>query len=340
MEIRVLKPILRKLPVIVLLLDLALVATIFMAWKLDRAILRSIRDSLFSQITSDPEVFKATEQQLADRYAFLIEKKDMVDTYVSQLSGKISYLDLDVKQQLQKIRSIPEQAKFITLLYSKNGGGDICGDFTSLTQSMSMINQGNGYGCCSDHSEVFLALSHIYGLTSREITHKMHAFNEVYDSDKRKWLWVDSQYALMAKDARGEYLSAMEVKEFLDNGKKIDYEFFGTEYHTFQNGSPSKHPYFSDPKSFSYLSMPLGNNVYHLDSFYQRMRFFPKTVQQFVALLLGKQPGYLVYTKSRSEVKTFYIAKMLGRGSFLLLTFLNLAALGVLIFRFSLPKYG
>ena len=192
------------------------------------------------------------------------------------------------------------KAQFIALLYSKNGGPG-CGDFSDLMNAILEIDDNDGMGCCSDHSEVFIALSHVLGLNSREVSHTGHTFNEIYDPDVNKWLWIDTQYALMAKDDEGNYLSLLEMMKRMREGQQIRYDFFGNSSHLFSRSLPNEHIHYDSKDDFEYIMLTLGDNVFSQDHFNGKLKFLPKSIRQIISLVLGMQPKHIIYAPEMNE---------------------------------------
>ena len=115
--------------------------------------------------------------------------------------------------------------------FVKIGKGEISlqGAFPNLIRNLHLIpltnlllpvflqirEQGKGY--CADYSQVFTALALSTGIPVREWGlgfegfGRGHAFNEVYDSEQRKWVFIDSYHSLYVID-RGSHnpLSTIE----------------------------------------------------------------------------------------------------------------------------------
>ena len=155
----------------------------------------------------------------------LAEDETAVTEYSKKIRESVKFITPEVEKKLQT-SDVVSKAEIIALLYSKNGGAG-CGDSKFLIDNIKRLD--GRLGCCSDHAEVFIALSHIFGLESREVHHTIHTFNEFYDPKKGKWIWVDTQYAIMAKDDKNNFLSMLEMMKFMKEGRTIVYHFFGME---------------------------------------------------------------------------------------------------------------
>ncbi len=188
----------------------------------------------------------------------------------------------------------PESVKKMVLEFSKNGIEGGCGDFSGdLIKNILWIMR--GFGCCSDHSQVFIALSLIQGIGAREV-HNIggHTFNEYWDKGLNKWIWVDPQYALMATDSNGNYLGILEIQKLIADREPVNWDFFGTSQHVLSRVAIEDIAYYK-PSSFKGLQMTLGNNVFQEDLWNHRLSFLPREIVQGVLLVVGIKPGYAYY---------------------------------------------
>ena len=90
----------------------------------------------------------------------------------------------------------------------------------------------DGYGYCADFVKVFLALAHAADVPARQWAFSLDGFGghghtivEIYDRERRKWLFMDVYNNFHARNAAtGEVLSALELREALRHGAE-DIEF-------------------------------------------------------------------------------------------------------------------
>ena len=90
-----------------------------------------------------------------------------------------------------------------------------------------IVTQGKGY--CADFTQVYLGLAHASGLFAREWAFsqdgfggKGHAFIEIYDRSRARWLWLDVYNNVHAVDERtGDPLSAAQFKAYVA-GERTD----------------------------------------------------------------------------------------------------------------------
>ena len=253
----------------------------------------SIREAFVTESTPDLGLFALPPDALAAR-GFRTETPESIETWKRENLPRIPYLDAAT------IAALPEEpvarARAIALLYSVNGGA-ICGGFENLLDALQRMPQ--GYGCCSDHGEGFLALGQALGLTVREVHHTEHAFNEFWVPALGKWVFIDTQYALMARDPDGTWLGAFEIRERLREGKPFEYDFFGGPRHAFAKGFPWKtpwdSPYYNDIEGFKNLRLIWGSNIYEQDRFEARLAWLPRAARHVIGHLVGVFPPRVLY---------------------------------------------
>lgn len=233
---------------------------------------------------------------------FSLKPNEMLEGGVPFIYYKQKYLtDFFSQNQIEAFKfadSIPfyRRVQKIVLSYSKNGG-EGCGLYSDdLIKNIKWLHQDNGHGCCSDHSQVFLAMCLVNRIFPREVHHKSHTFAEYFDPNFGKWIWVDSQYCLMATDDTGNFLGLNEIYNYLREKKPVKWVFFGNENHAFYHKVISSEitNYFN-PEEFEVLTMTLGNNVFGQDYYNKKLAFLPKELRQALLLTMGIQPKYLMY---------------------------------------------
>lgn len=190
-------------------------------------------------------------------------------------------------------------AQKIVLLFSKNGSAEPsdCGLYSNnLEENIKWLNTNEGHGCCSDHAQVFVALGILAGLPVREVHNDSHTFNEFWDRQLNKWIWIDPQYWLMAKDSNGILLSLIEIQDAYRAGYKPDFYMF-SEGRNYLNNISLNDVFDTYYKSdnFKVIRMTLGNNVFIVDKFNSYLSFFPKSLIQAILLTLNLQPGFAYY---------------------------------------------
>lgn len=206
--------------------------------------------------------------------------------FVNRYADRINRLVLpDVKGK----RSV-EAVKKLVLAFSRNGVEGGCGEKSpDLIQNIDWVM--NGHGCCSDHAQVFIALALLHEIPAREVSNRMHTFNEYWDERLGKWVWVDPQFALMATDARGRHLGLWEIQQRLKARQEVRWDFFGTSVHLFAREPVTSHPIFQ-PAAFGSIHLVLGNRVFRVNEWNRRLAFLPKAVRQMVLYSIEIEPHY------------------------------------------------
>lgn len=247
------------------------------------------RFAFFTQITESNEVFS-------------LEPDEMQSAGVPFICYKQKYLsDFFSQNQIEAFKfadTVPfyKRVQKIVLSYSKNGG-EGCGLYSDdLIKNIRWLHEDNGHGCCSDHSQVFLAMCLVNRIFPREVHHKSHTFAEYFDPNEGKWVWVDSQYCLMARDEAGQLIGLNGIYRCMQEKKPVKWEFFGNENHAFYHKAISSEitNYFN-PEEFDVLTMTLGNNVFAQDYYNKKMAFLPKEIRQVLLLTFGIQPKYMMF---------------------------------------------
>ena len=253
-----------------------------------------LRNALLSKHTNDINQFNLPPKLLV-KEGFAVDSPTVRSKYHSTIKKQIrAFQKIDFKGAHTE-----DQVKDIVLSFSKNGGPG-CGDFQNIVHKIESLSAKSGQGCCSDHSEVFIALATINGIETREVHNSRHTFNEYYNEELGKWIWVDPQYAIMARDQHGELLSLSQIRQMYFFEKKVLYDFFGNQYHEFSTSSPYEHEYYDNSDDFSFMMLTLGNNVFEYDLLTEQYSFLPKIVRQSIFMVIGLQPSYLIYSDTNT----------------------------------------
>jgi hypothetical protein len=323
----------RKTLYLIISLDVIIIISFLLLYKYKQKYIVNIRQALFSTITAKDDVFIAAPDKLIRVYGFKTEpeplKKEFYSfienlEYVRNGSGLIA----NQKDEIKK-------AKSIVMLFQKEDE-DKQADFPSLLEKIRTMSKANVYGDCSDNAAVFMALGSFFGLTVREVHNTVHVFNEMYSDDLHKWIWIDPENAIMATNEKGEYLSLIEMTQMYIDNKKIDFELFG------KNKYPELRKnyfyYYYDKKDkFSYIMMTLGNNIYEVDKYMNRMTFLPKVFGQFIMLIGNIQPHYVIYSGNRDVIIKWNCMKYLSISSICGVILINIAIVPIIFHKRS-PK--
>jgi hypothetical protein len=199
----------------------------------------------------------------------------------------------------------------------KRVGGPIQG---SLGKAYTGITQ-HGRGYCADFTQVFTGLAVAAGLPVRiwSISFQSfgagHAFNEIYDQRRRKWLLVDPFHSLYFIDPNTqELLSVLEVHHRL---LAIDGETRPVAIRRIVEG---RLPFRSEETALEYyrrgmpqLALAWGNNVFDYDQSAAVRWGAPvsRHVERALGIVTGEYPGLRIYPRgvSHRDVDSLFRAR-------------------------------
>lgn len=263
-------------------------------------------------------------------------KEDFLTPY-GFLHWKEKYYNLTEKRELLKIHlndgTFLDSLKQMVNSFSRNGGSG-CGTHSdNLIENFYWVK--NAGGCCSDHSQVFLAILLSNGFIAREVHNYEHTFNEVYDKKNKKWIWIDSQYKLVAFNSEGELLNIYEIFKNYQSDKNINFSFFGDKNDAFYGkdvnktiSNTSDGSYWSKD-GFSVLFFTNGNNIFRENYLNLKYSFLPREISQTLFLTLGLRPNYLYYDPFHVKKDTFNNVKVFLITSLLMLLLGNLIVIKI-----------
>lgn len=178
------------------------------------------------------------------------------------------------------------------------GRGPIQSD--TLTALERITKEGVGY--CADYTQVFNALGRAADLTVREWGMSFegyggdgHAFSEVWDRQKQKWVFIDTFFSFYVRDDKGQPVSATEFREALLDGTASGLEIVPINRDKFGFKYPEKAiEYYR--KGAPRFFMIWGNNVLSYDES-RAVKVFSKvskSAEQAAAIVTGVQPRLLI----------------------------------------------
>lgn len=281
--------------VAVVLLDLVVIAALGYVHRRDPNWLVFSRAALFTRFVEDPTSLAAGPVEMREA-GFSSDSPAAIADWRRRLGTEADW----VAPALSVEGSTASRVSAMVPMFSRNGGLT-CGVFGGLADKFARIGAENGYGCCSDHSEVMLALLAMAGIDGREVHHSSHTFVEFYAPESNGWVWVDPQYALMARDEEGRLLSLVELRDSRLSGRPVEFEFIGSDYHEFHDRSPLDQRFYDEPSDFADLTVTWGNDVFAQARWNERLGPLPKSVRQGLGLLAGEVPGYVTIDDGRSD---------------------------------------
>jgi hypothetical protein len=230
--------------------------------------------------------------------SFKLDSEPAVRGWLDRSAGTVPYLD----EIFALEGSATERVRAMVPIFSRNGDLVDCGHFRDLADTLQRIATDDGYGCCSDHTEAFLALASLLGISAREMIHTDHVFAEFYEPDSGRWVWVDPQFALMARDEAGGYLSLMQLRDRYLADESVEFEFIGNAFHVLSDMDPKRQRFYDEASDFAVYSATWGNNVFEQDAFDRRFGFLPIYARQLVGLVTGQFPGYRTLVDEHSPL--------------------------------------
>lgn len=180
----------------------------------------------------------------------------------------------------------------------QEGGGIRSGD-TLLTYAG--IRDGRGY--CADYSRVFTAFSTTSGIAVRAWGFGLdgfgegHAFNEIYDPELGKWVFVDSFYSLYVLDRPTSVpLSVMEFRDALADGldgEQLEVVPINRDRFAFRSADAAIEYYREGSDQF-YLNW--GTSAFNFETL-AAARFLaglPRPIEVFGSIILGLRPDIVI----------------------------------------------
>jgi len=257
-----------------------------------RGILLEFRNSLMMRSSSNSLLFTSPPDDLVS-HEFHIDSPEIVADWRSRLRGELSFAGVS------NFRDEIDRAKAVVLSFSRSGDNRPIYRMP-LLDKIAETQRGNGF--CSDYVEVFLALSEVNGLTAREVQNDVHGFADFFSPSRSKWIFVDPQYAILATDEAGAYLSSLEIRQRRMTGLPVHFVFFGTADRTIKSeADPRFQAFYGDASRFKRYVLTYGNNVLTEASRSESLAFLPWEVRQLLLYLSRTKPHFLLLADSFTE---------------------------------------
>ena len=180
----------------------------------------------------------------------------------------------------------------------KRGRGAIQDDTVTALERITA----DGAGYCADYTQVYGALGRAAGLSVREWGMSFdgyggdgHAFNEVWDRSRGKWLFIDSFNSFFVTDLQGQPLSATEIRRALLDGTTNELQVVPI--------NPAKFGFKSPARALEYYRrgaprffLVWGNNMLTYDAAPAVKAFsgVSRSAEQVVGIALGLQPKLVI----------------------------------------------
>ena len=222
-----------RVSVFFLIVDFALLGTVVYLERTKGGALVSAREALYTEWLTDPAALEAAPDELAAN-GFLTDSPETIARWRKRIEEIPAYRDM--LAGLDEEPSTLDKAKRISLSFSRNGGKPY-GQLADLDDKLNTISS-PPQGYCNDHTEVFLALASVAGIDTSELIVGGHVTCDVYCPEWKRWVWIDPEFALLAKGPDGHYLSGIELHEAYAKDEPFEFEFFGLPVHEFSQGDP------------------------------------------------------------------------------------------------------
>lgn len=274
-----------------------LLAVSFVVYPLYPQLLIDFRYGLFGRIVDSPHLAELPPGQLfAD--GFLRDDPELVAVWRTQLLSELDYL-ADRPADFEG-RATLEKAKWLAARMSGGGGAGVFGDAALLIDKLHAMP--SGVGKCSDYVEGFEALCSVFGIDTFEFSITHHTVAAVHCPELAKWVYIDPQFCLLARDAGGHYLSPVEMRQVALSGERLDFHFFGDSARQFARLNPQKLGYYDAIDDFAEFVMPYGNNVLTVDANRTSLRWVPKPVRQLWYKWMGIMPDYMILRDAQTQI--------------------------------------
>lgn len=220
--------------------------------------------------------------------------------YVNEVAGTIE--NASSPSALQRALGI---SKFLAA-GTPAGGGTVQGTTAEAIRTITETNKGN----CSDYTQAFVGLAHSLDVPVREwgmsydgFSGRGHAFNEVFDSELGKWVFLDSYNSFYAVDRKsGLPLSALELREYLDLPaplEKLQIVPIDKDAQGFLSDEITIEHYKAGVDQF-YLWFSNAVFTYENEGPVRAASRFGRAAEQLVAIATGSHPTFRVYGTANS----------------------------------------
>ncbi len=180
----------------------------------------------------------------------------------------------------------------------------IGGAIQSDTVSAYLAIRKSGGGYCADYTQVMNGLAYAAGIDIREwgmsfgnFSGDGHAFSEVYDPERGKWVFLDPFYSFYVLDASsGEPLSVLEFAAALRGGagaEALAVQVVDPEAFSFP-GARAALEYYRRGADRVFLGMANDVFTYDADPVVSWASRFGRKAEQAPGLLFGAAPGILI----------------------------------------------
>jgi hypothetical protein len=257
-----------------------------------RELLIEARSSVLTHVSSDFRLLELTPTGL-DRIGFLNDSPAALGAWRANLQTEIPEI---VKPIEAAAASGDDIATARSIVRGFSAGGHTGELIYWMDWPQKIRAARRGAGLCSDHTKIFQALAKIVGLDAREVQNGVHSYLDFFSASRGKWIFVDPQYAIMAVDGSGAYVSSVELRYRRLHNQSIRFEFFGTDPNQIHGeGDIRFQRLYGDATVFERYILTNGNNLATQASISSRFASVPWEARELFMYLSRRRPGYVQF---------------------------------------------
>jgi hypothetical protein len=223
-----------------------------------------------------------------------------------------------------------ERARRLALVLSRGEYRSICLTGTPLEYKTNLVLE--GYGCCSDYVEVFMALAPWVGLTSREVGFDDHVVVEVYLPERNRWVFVDPLFAVYGADSTGEPVPLVAQWESWRGGSRIAIlPLDSSRPSRREMGSLFRTIYLGELPNAISLRVTGGRDVVAAAQAERKYGVVPRPLRLFGLYVTGRLPWYLGFRPgaTAASLTALNLAADLAVAVFVLMPVLGLGGIAL-----------
>lgn len=261
------------------------------SWSV-RAALIEVRSGLLTSPSSDFRLLDLVPTEL-DRTGFLSDSPATLAAWRMKLGASIP----EVLTPIERASASADEVSIAqTIVLSFSAGGD-AGELVYWMEWPQKVRAARrGAGLCSDHTKIFLALAKTVGLNAREVHNGAHSYVDFFSVNQKRWIFIDPQYAIMATDGGGEYLSSRELRYRRLQGQPTRFVFFGTNpNHIHAQEDTRFKAFYGDRGTFERYILTNGNNVATQALTADNFAALPWEARELLLYVSRRRPGYVQF---------------------------------------------
>lgn len=176
------------------------------------------------------------------------------------------------------------------LVRALDGGGERgnCSLSDDPREKLEQVRQ--RFGCCSDHSELFLALASLAAVESREVLLPEHQIVEVLDPESRRWILIDPQYGVQLVFATGDPASLADLG--LRRGTTVLLVPLPGNQELFARERERRTATYRIAAGSGRIGLTLGSNVGEMARRQRRLRWVARPARRALGTLAGYIPTH------------------------------------------------